>query len=134
MTTAEVVPVRSDFRSDGVRCAGWLYLPGGPTGTAGAHRPPVIVLAHGFSGVHATYYWRRAADYAAAGFAVFDFDPRHIGESDGSPRQVVSAARQLVDLRAAVAHVRTLPQVDHDRVVLSGTSLGGGLVTVLGRC
>lgn len=112
---------RRDFLSDGVRCQGWLYLP------ATAEPAPVLVLGHGYSVTHAFHCWRRCRAYANAGFAVFDFDPRHLGESDGQPRQVVSDTRQLADLRAALKHVRALPQVDGTRVAIVGTSLGGGL-------
>lgn len=112
----------SDFTSAGTLCRGWLYLPEGVT------RPPVIVLAHGISLTHSFHYWRRAEAYAAAGFAVFDFDPRFIGCSDGEPRQMVSVRCQREDLAAAVAHVRSLETVDASRVVLAGMSLGGGLV------
>jgi alpha-beta hydrolase superfamily lysophospholipase len=84
--------LRSDFTSAGTLCRGWLYLPEGVT------RPPVIVLAHGISLTHSFPYWRRAEAYAAAGFAVFDFDPRFVGCSDGEPRQMVSVRRQREDL------------------------------------
>src|SRR6266516_7043157 len=53
--------LQSDFTSSGTLCRGWLYLPEVVT------RPPVIVLAHGFSLTHSFHFWRRAEAYAAAG-------------------------------------------------------------------
>src|SRR6266480_262185 len=53
--------LQSDFTSSGTLCRGWLYLPEVVT------RPPVIVLAHGFSFTHSFHFWRRAEAYAAAG-------------------------------------------------------------------
>ena len=56
------------------------------------------------------------------------FDFRHLGDSDGEPRQLVSPKLQLEDFRAAVAHARGLPGVDPDKIVLWGMSLSGGQV------
>ena len=64
---------------------------------------------------------------ARAGFAAFDFDPRHVGASEGWPRQVLRASRQVDDLHAAVACLRRRDDVDPDRVGVWGSSLGGGL-------
>lgn len=114
----------SDFISKGVRCAGWLYLPGG------VEKPPVIVMAHGFSG------WRsfRLADFAerfaAAGMASLVFDYRTFGDSDGEPRNYVNPYRHVEDWKAAVTHVRTLPEIDPTRIALWGTSFSGGHVIV----
>jgi dienelactone hydrolase len=58
--------------------------------------------------------------------AVFVFDYRHFGDSQGEPRQLLSVRKQLADIRAAVDHVRGLAEVDGDRVGLWGTSFGGG--------
>ena len=56
------------------------------------------------------------------------FDYRSFGLSAGEPRQVVSVRRQLADIRAAIAYLRSRPEVDPDRVALWGSSLGGGHV------
>jgi pimeloyl-ACP methyl ester carboxylesterase len=71
-----------------------------------------------------------AERFVDRGFAAFLFDYRGFGESDGEPRQIVSPRLHLQDLRAAIEHVRGLPEVDGGRVVLWGTSLGGGHVLV----
>lgn len=110
------------FTSQGVTCRAWLYRPAGTAGPA-----PVVVFAHGFSATNALHYGLRARAYAERGLAVLDFDPRHLGTSGGEPRQIVDAHRQVEDLTAAVAFVRTLPTVDPTRIGLFGSSLGGGL-------
>ncbi|MBG0831522.1 alpha/beta fold hydrolase [Planomonospora sp. ID67723] len=106
------------FTADGVRCAGYLYLPAD-------HGPvPCVVLCHGFSGT-----MDRLSDYAerfvAAGLAALVFDYRGFGESGGEPRQVPDIDGQLVDVRAAVAFARAHERIDPDRVMLWGNSLGG---------
>ena len=45
--------------------------------------------------------------------AAFVFDYRHLGSSDGEPRQLLDIGRQLEDLHAAVAHVRARPEERH---------------------
>lgn len=114
--------VESPFLSEGVRCAGTLLLP------AGARKPPVVVMAHGFGLMRAAGLWPFAERFVAAGYAVYLFDYRGFGDSDGEPRQWVSPRRHLEDWTAALAHVRALPQVDGKRVVLWGTSFSGGHV------
>jgi len=120
MTTTRI-DVR--FPSTTGQCSAWLYLPA----TASAQRPvPVIVMAHGVGGVKAMRLDAYAERFEAAGYACLVFDYRHFGGSDGQPRQLLSVRRQLQDWTAAVAYARTRPECDPDRVVVWGTSFGGG--------
>lgn len=116
---------RSDvtFPSGDGTCAGWLYEP------AGAATPgPVVVLAHGLGGVKEMRLDAFAERFCAAGYRCLVFDYRHFGASSGEPRQLLDIGRQLEDWRSAVAHARTLAGADPERVVLWGTSFGGGHV------
>jgi pimeloyl-ACP methyl ester carboxylesterase len=115
--------IESDFVSQGARCAGTLYLP-----DEGTTPPPVIVMAHGFGAIRAAGLPAFAHRFVEAGYAVHLFDYRGFGDSDGEPRQWVSPRRHLQDWRAALAHVRSLPQVDARRIALWGTSYSGGHV------
>lgn len=117
--------LNSDFLSQGVRCAGWLYLP------EGVERPPVVVMAHGFSAERAFGLAEFAEKFAAEGMAVFVFDYRNFGDSDGEPRNLVDPRRHIQDWEAAVAHVRSLPEVNPKKVALWGTSFSGGHVVVV---
>jgi pimeloyl-ACP methyl ester carboxylesterase len=114
--------IDSDFKSQGVRCAGTLMLP------AAAEPAPVIVMAHGFGGIRAAGLYVFAQRFVEAGYAVYLFDYRSFGDSDGTPRHWISPCRHLQDWSAAVAHVRTLAGIDHSRMVLWGTSFSGGHV------
>lgn len=102
------------------QCAGWLYLP------AGDAPRPVVVLAHGFGGTRDVGLPRVAERFARAGLAAFVFDYRGFGDSGGSPRQLVDPWQQLEDWRAALAFVRTRPELDPERVAVFGSSLGAG--------
>jgi dienelactone hydrolase len=113
------------FDSSGVNCAAWLHLPD----TAAPH--PVVVMAHGFAGVRQLRLDAYAERFAAAGMAVLLFDYRRFGASDGEPRQVLVISDQLDDWRAAVAFARSLPEIDHSRVAVWGTSLSGGHVLAI---
>jgi uncharacterized protein len=116
------------FISGRDRCAAWHFDANGDA-FAGARGVPCVVMAPGFAGTRDT---RALMDYArgfaAAGLHVVLFDYRGFGGSGGSPRQLVSAARQRRDYRAAIAAARQLPSVDPERVVLWGISLSGGHV------
>jgi dienelactone hydrolase len=121
-------PMRREvaFESDGVTCRAWLY-----EAAAEASRPaPCIVMAHGLGGTRDASLSPYAEKFAAAGFHVLLFDYRHLGDSYGEPRQVISMERQLADWAAAIAFARAMPGVDAERIGLWGCSLSGGHVLV----
>jgi len=112
------------FPSGDVKCQAWLYLP------EGQQSRPVIVMAHGLGGIRQMRLDAYAERFAAAGYACLVFDYRHFGGSQGQPRQLLDIGRQLTDWAAAIAYVRSRPGLDPARVVLWGTSFGGGHVIV----
>ena len=88
-------------------------------------------MAHGFGGERTARLPAFAERFEQHGYAVFLFDYRCFGDSEGAPTQLVSPWRQLQDWRAAIAHVRGLSGVDASRLVLWGTSFSGGHVVGL---
>ena len=120
-TTSERKEVR--FPSGSEYCDAWLYMPDTTSGSV-----PVVVMAHGLGGVKQLRLDAFAERFQDAGYACLVFDYRYFGDSDGEPRQLLDIDRQLEDWRAAVAFARTLSEVDADRVILWGTSFGGGHV------
>lgn len=114
--------VNTEFDSDGERCDAWLYRPE----RSAAERVPIIVMAHGLGGTKAMHLDAYARRFSSAGYPCLVFDYRHFGDSAGEPRQLLSVPKQLADWTAAIAHARSLPGVDPDRVVVWGTSFGGG--------
>lgn len=116
---------RSDFTSQGVRCAADLYLP------ISVDLPPIVIMAHGL-GACRTFGLPSYAEYfAGKGMATLLFDYRCFGDSDGKPRQMVHPTHQLLDWQAAIHHVRSLPDVNTSRIALWGTSYSGGHVILV---
>ncbi len=118
------VKTSSDFISHKIRCGGDLYLPDG------VQKPPVIIMAHGFGAEKSFGLAPYAEHFAARGMAVYVFDYRTFGDSDGEPRNLVDPARHLQDWTAALSHVRALTQIDATRIALWGSSFSGGHVMV----
>jgi uncharacterized protein len=111
-----------NFRSGDSFCSAWLYLP-----DTGSDAPaPVVVMGHGLGATRELGLAPYAERFAAAGLAVLVFTYRHLGDSGGEPRQVLSMSKQLADWDAALEYVAGLPEVDRSRVAVWGSSLGGG--------
>lgn len=111
-----------DFRSSDSFCTAWLYLPD----TDSKAPAPAVVMGHGLGATRELGLAPYAERFAAAGLAVLVFTYRHLGDSGGAPRQVLSMANQLADWDAALEYVAGLPEVDRGRVAVWGSSLGGG--------
>jgi alpha-beta hydrolase superfamily lysophospholipase len=116
------VPLDTSFQSGGARCDAWLWMPSG----VGPH--PAVVLVHGSVCIKEAGLRPYGEAFAEAGYAVLAFSYRHFGRSEGLPRELSSLRRMRQDVRAAIAHVRSLPEVEAERVVLWGTSMGSGHV------
>ncbi|MEV6554274.1 alpha/beta fold hydrolase [Nocardia sp. NPDC051756] len=107
------------FASGGTDCVAWHY-----PGDNGA----CVVMSAGGAVTKEPGTDRFAHRFQAAGFTVLAFDYRHLGESGGTPRQIVRMNEQLADLEAAITFAATLPHVDPHRIALWGFSLSGGHV------
>jgi fermentation-respiration switch protein FrsA (DUF1100 family) len=111
--------------SQGLRCAGWLYLPENfPAGK----KAPAIVMAHGFSAVKEMYLPNFAERFTEAGFITLVFDYRYLGDSEGEPRGQIFPMEQIEDYRNAITWISDHPQVDPDRIGVWGTSYSGAHV------
>lgn len=118
---------KSTFLAEGVACAATLHLPAAPGPTA----HPAILMVHGWGGVQEVMTEPFVAHFVQAGFAVMEFDYPGWGASAGWPRQVINPWQRVRVADAALAHLKAQPQVDARRIVLWGTSFGGGHVVDL---
>ena len=120
-TSRTTSPTRAavSFTVDGARLAAWHYP--GTDGTC-------VVMAGGFAVTKEPATDLFAARFHEAGFGVLAFDYRHLGGSEGEPRQVVRVREQLADWQAAIEYAATLPGVDPGRIAVWGFSATGGHV------
>ena len=67
-----------------------------------------------------------AVSLATAGYPVLVFDYRHLGDSEGEPRQLISIRKQIEDWRAAIEFMSTRSEIRSSALVTWGFSLGAG--------
>lgn len=109
------------FTSGGLRCGAWHWVGEGDN-------RPCVVMAHGIGATKDCGLDGFGAAFNALGLEVVAFDYRHLGASEGEPRQLVDPRRQLEDYAAAIAFARSLEGVDPERIVVWGCSFAGGHV------
>lgn len=116
------------FLCRGERISAWHFA---PTSTAltTERGAPAVIMGHGLSLTRDCGLDKYAERFAAAGMHVLAFDYRCFGASEGEPRDLVSVRKQVDDYHAALAHVRSVPGVDAQRIAVWGTSYSGGIAT-----
>ncbi|NRB38280.1 MAG: alpha/beta fold hydrolase [Pseudomonadales bacterium] len=115
----------SEFQVEGTTLRGVFHLPEN-TDTKNGHQLPIVIMANGY----ATEWQFGTAEFikafTEAGIATFNFDYRSFGQSDGEPRQMVDIPGQLIDFHHAIENVKNQAWVDGQKLILWGSSLGGG--------
>lgn len=106
---------------DGVTLAGWFVPP-----TTGAVRAPTVLVLNG-NGGNRGHRVPLAAALARTGAGVLLFDYRGYGGNPGRPTE----AGLLADARAARAYLLGRADVDADRLVYLGESLGAAVALAL---
>ncbi|OAV88409.1 hypothetical protein PTTG_06065 [Puccinia triticina 1-1 BBBD Race 1] len=115
----------------------WSYIPKDLAYSDGAS--PVIIMANGLALPRSAGLPHIAARFATAGYTVLLFDFRHLGDSTGQPRQLVSSVTQLEDYITVLrfvtdpdTHAQFLSRkIPSSKVVLWGWSNSGGHVAKL---
>jgi dienelactone hydrolase len=65
------------------------------------------------------------------GFITMRVEKSGVGDSQGEPCASIGFSEELSGYRAALAALRTHPEVDHERIYLLGISLGGLFAPIL---
>lgn len=112
------------FYSNGYKLKAVLYLP--DDYQSGEHRPCIIPNS-GYMGLNAIYPSLYARALTARGFVCFGFDYRGFLDNEG-PAGVCKLEEQVEDIRSAVTYVRTMKEVDPDRIGLIGWGMAAALV------
>jgi hypothetical protein len=119
-----VIRSEVEFRSQDALVRGTLLL---PAGGAGPH--PAVIMGGG---------WRNAKEIVLphdaetlVGAVVSMLDDRHVGASEGEPRQHMDPGRQNEDYRNAITDVSGLHEIDADRIGVWANSRSGGQAIVV---
>lgn len=113
---------RTGFYSRGVWCAATLHRPAGESREV----MPAILMLHGWGGIQDAFTVSFYEEFTRAGYVVMTFDYRSWGDSDGLPRQTISARQRMWDADAALGYLKGRSDVDPTRIVVWGSSFGGG--------
>lgn len=114
----------TSFFSNGYRLSAKLYL---PDSYREGQKLPCIIPNSGYMGLNEIYPALYARALTKKGYAAFGFDYRGFLENEG-PAGVCKLEEQVEDIRNAVTFVKTLPQVDADRIGLIGWGMAAALV------
>src|SRR5690554_42512 len=119
--------IRSTFVTGGDACSATLHVPEGAEGT----ERPGILMVGGWGSVQQALTHSFINRFVAAGYAVMEFDFPGWGLSGGWPRQDINPWRRVRAASDALAHLKSQAEVDPDRILIWGTSYGGGHVVDL---
>lgn len=117
-STAAIAQVETravTFENEGAVLSGTLYLPEGHEGKA----LPTVVVTGAWTSVQEQMPANYAREMAERGFAAFTFDFRGWGKSgdlQNNVRYVESPEAKTSDIRAAIAYIATLPEVDKTQI------------------
>jgi pimeloyl-ACP methyl ester carboxylesterase len=85
-------------------------------------------MVHGWGGVQDALTLPFYGPFNQAGFAVMTFDYSGWAKSEGTPRNAINPWQREREVEKALEYLRAQPEIDADRIVLWGTSFGGGHV------
>ena len=108
-----------------VRLHGWLLLQPLPL----RERAPTLIYSHGNAGNIAFRMDDLERQYRTLGANILIYDYRGYGDSEGTP----SEAGLIADAEACLRYLRSRDDIDKDRIVAFGRSLGGAVSLALAR-
>lgn len=115
------------YQSEGLEIKGHFYTPDD------IEPPyPCVVMGGGWCYVKELIQPEYAEYFTAAGYAALTFDYRHLGDSEGEPRQHINPWAQVDDLINSITYVSLRDDVDADRIGVWGISYAGAHVFPVG--
>jgi fermentation-respiration switch protein FrsA (DUF1100 family) len=116
------------FQSNNIKIAANLYYP--QNITFAGKSAQAIVVSHPGAGVKEQTAGLYAKLLAEKGFITLAFDAAYQGESEGLPRGFEDPSQRVEDIRAAVAFLGTLAEVDAKKIGVLGICASGGYAIV----
>lgn len=115
------------YESEGLALKGHFYIPDN-------FDPPYpcVVMGGGWCYVKELIQPEYARYFTDAGYAALTFDYRHLGESEGEPRQHINPWSQIDDLINSITYVSLREDVDASRIGVWGISYAGAHVFPVG--
>lgn len=110
-----------NFKSEGLDLVGNLYY---PSNFEEGQTYPAIVCSGSWTTVKEQMAGLYAERFAQAGFIALAFDFRNYGESEGEPRAWENPMMKIQDIKNAVSYLKTLPEVDGDKIGAFGVCAG----------
>lgn len=107
------------FDNDGVHLRGILCVPEGITDPV-----PAVPVLGPYCFVKEQAPIQYATRLAGEGFVALAFDASHHGASGGEPRRLEDPMTKVADVRAALDHLATRPEVDAGRLAVLGVCEG----------
>ena len=111
------------FKCFGTKIVGNLFT---PENYKEGEKLPAIILVTPATGVKEQVAGTYAEKLAEKGFITLAFDHRTYGESDGEPRSTEDIFSKSEDIKSAVSFMRSLEQVDKDKIGVTGICGGAG--------
>ncbi|MEM8891072.1 MAG: CocE/NonD family hydrolase, partial [Bacteroidota bacterium] len=109
------------FKSEGLSLAGNLFY---PENWESDKKYPAIVVSGSWTTVKEQMAGLYAKKLAEKGFITLAFDFRNFGESEGEPRFYESPSLKKEDVKAAVAYLESLPEVEENQIGAFGVCAG----------
>ncbi|MDR7017560.1 alpha/beta hydrolase [Acinetobacter sp. 3657] len=114
----------SFYSPNGNKCAAKIYYP-----DEGALRKyPVILMLNGWGGTQDLLTLPFVEAFMQIGYAVMTFDYSTWGRSQGIPRNQISPWLRVREAEQAIQYLQRLEEIDANKIVIWGTSFGGGHV------
>lgn len=117
---------KGQFQSQANQCAATLHMP-----KSGIGPYPAILMVHGWGGIQLMLIKEYIRHFNALGCVVMTFDYPGWGDSEGLPRNCVNPWKRVQTAESALAFLKAQPEVDASRIMLWGSSFGGGHVVDL---
>jgi len=111
------------FKCNGSTMVGNLHIPGN---LEKGRQYPAIVVVCPATGIKEQVAGSYAEKLAENGFIALAFDHRGYGESNGEPRNQEDIFRKSDDIKSAVSYIRSLEQVDREKIGATGICGGAG--------